>query len=188
MDLFITYEPNPQNMSTWPFIEDQFILLNVAVQNSIEPGFTESDMVLDYIRVYQEGLGTTTTDVQQACDSYTGIDGVTYSESNNSASVTLPNTEGCDSTIVLDLTINNSFLQTDAQSACDSYTWIDGVTYTESNSSATQLFTSSAGCDSTILLDLTINLSSNSLITATASETFELNGITYNESGTYTRF
>jgi beta-glucanase (GH16 family) len=185
--VYYTYEPNPQNMSTWPFIEDQFILLNVAVQNSIEPSFTESDMVLDYIRVYQEGLGTTTTDVQQACDSYTWIDGVTYSESNNSASVTLPNTEGCDSTIVLDLTINNSFLQTDAQSACDSYTWIDGVTYTESNSSATQLFTSSAGCDSTILLDLTINLSSSSLITATASETFELNGITYNESGTYTQ-
>ncbi|MGB1730079.1 MAG: glycoside hydrolase family 16 protein, partial [Crocinitomicaceae bacterium] len=47
---YYTYSPSPQNMSTWPFIADQYILLNVAIQNSIEPSFTESEMVLDYIR------------------------------------------------------------------------------------------------------------------------------------------
>ena len=185
--IYYTYQPDPQNMSTWPFVADQFILLNVAIENSIDPAFTESDLVLDYIRVYQEDLGSTTTDVQEACDTYTWIDGVTYSESNNSASITLPNSEGCDSTLVLDLTINNSISQTDVQSACDSYTWIDGVTYTESNSSATQLFTTTNGCDSTITLSLTLNNSSTSELFETALDSYTLNGTTYNSSGVYTQ-
>ena len=185
--IYYTYQPDPQNMSTWPFVADQFILLNVAIENSIDPAFTESDLVLDYIRVYQEDLGSTTTDVQEACDTYTWIDGVTYSESNNSASITLPNSEGCDSTLVLDLTINNSISQMDVQSACDSYTWIDGVTYTESNSSATQLFTTTNGCDSTITLSLTLNNSSTSELFETALDSYTLNGTTYNSSGVYTQ-
>ena len=46
---------------------------------------------------------------------------------------------GCDSLVTLDLTIDNSLIGTDAQSACDSYTWIDGVTYTPQVISATLL-------------------------------------------------
>lgn len=45
----------------------------------------------------------------------------------------------------------------DTQSACDSYDWIDGNTYTSSNNTATHVVTNAAGCDSTITLDLTIN-------------------------------
>ena len=184
---YYTYVPNPQNMSTWPFVADQYLLLNIAIQGSIDPSFSESEMLLDYVRVYQEGTSSTTIDTQVACESYTWVDGVTYSESNNSASITLPNAEGCDSTIVLDLTINNSYSQTDVQSACDSYTWIDGVTYTESNSSATQLFTTSAGCDSTLTLALTLNTSTSSELFETALDTYTLNGTTYSSSGVYTQ-
>ena len=100
---------------------------------------------------------TTGTDVITACDSYTWIDGNTYTTSNNAATHTLTNAAGCDSTVTLDLTINNSTTGTDVITACDSYTWIDGNTYTSSNNSATFLTTNSAGCDSIITLDLTIN-------------------------------
>ena len=48
----------------------------------------------------------------------------------------LTNAAGCDSTVTLDLTINSSSTGTDVQTACDSYTWIDGITYTESTGSA----------------------------------------------------
>ena len=126
---YYSYSPNPQNMSTWPFIENQYIILNVAIQNSIEPSFTESEMVLDYIRVYQEGTAST-TDLHTACDSFTWIDGNTYTSSNNTASHVLQNTQGCDSTVTLDLTILNSSSSIDVQSSCDSFTWIDGNTYT----------------------------------------------------------
>lgn len=46
---------------------------------------------------------------------------------------------------------------TDTQVACDSFTWIDGTTYTASNTTATYVETNGGGCDSTITLDLTIN-------------------------------
>ena len=36
-------------------------------------------------------------------------------------------------------------------------TWIDGVTYTSSNNTATYVLTNSNGCDSVVTLDLTIN-------------------------------
>ncbi len=44
-----------RNSSTWPFEDDQYILLNVAILPSIiGTGFTESAMEIDYVRVYQE--------------------------------------------------------------------------------------------------------------------------------------
>ena len=39
--------------------------------------------------------------------------------------------------VTLDLTISNSVNGTDIQTACGSYTWIDGNTYTTSNNTAT---------------------------------------------------
>ncbi|HIA11201.1 MAG TPA: T9SS type A sorting domain-containing protein [Flavobacteriales bacterium] len=50
-----------------------------------------------------------------------------------------------------------SSYSTDTQTACDSYTWIDGNTYTSSNSTATDTLTNAAGCDSVVTLNLTIN-------------------------------
>jgi uncharacterized protein (TIGR02145 family) len=46
---------------------------------------------------------------------------------------------------------------TDTQTACDSYLWIDGNTYTTSNNTATYTLTNAAGCDSVVTLNLTIN-------------------------------
>jgi hypothetical protein len=39
---------------------------------------------------------------------------------------------GCDSIVTLNLTINNVVTGTDVQTACNSYTWIDGITYNAS--------------------------------------------------------
>ncbi|MEZ4983841.1 MAG: family 16 glycosylhydrolase [Saprospiraceae bacterium] len=49
-----TYMPEVQNADTWPFDADQYLLLNIAIQPSILPNFTESAMEIDYVRVYQE--------------------------------------------------------------------------------------------------------------------------------------
>ena len=61
----------------------------------------------------------------------------TYTSSNNTATVTLVNDAGCDSVVTLDLTILSSNTGVDIQSHCDSYTWIDGNTYTSSTNTAT---------------------------------------------------
>ena len=100
------------------------------------------------------GNSNTGTDTQTSCDTYTWIDGNTYTTSNNSATWILTNAAGCDSTVTLDLTITNSNSGTDVKTSCDSYTWIDGNTYTYSNNSATWILTNAAGCDSTVTLIL----------------------------------
>jgi len=100
---------------------------------------------------------TSGTDVHTACNSYTWIDGNTYTSSNNTATHTLTNAVGCDSIITLNLTINNPSTGTDVQTACESYTWIDGNTYTSGNNTATHTLTNTAGCDSIITLNLTID-------------------------------
>ena len=62
---YYTYSPNFQNADTWPYTEDQYLLLNIAIEENVSALFEESDMVLDYIRVYQEGSPTSTNDVKR---------------------------------------------------------------------------------------------------------------------------
>ena len=126
---------------------------------------------------------STGTDTQVACDSYTWIDGVTYTTSNNIATHTLTNAANCDSVVSLNLTIKNSSTGTDTQVSCDSYTWIDGVTYTASNNSATHTLTNAANCDSVVTLDLTINYSNTGTDTQVACNSYTwIDGITYTAS------
>lgn len=48
-----TYDPTVKNASTWPFTTDQYLLLNIAIQPNILPSFTQSEMLVDYVRIYQ---------------------------------------------------------------------------------------------------------------------------------------
>ena len=106
-------------------------------------GCTDSDNVLVSVNT-----GGTSTDTISSCNNYTWINGVTYTTSNNSASITIPSSGGCDSVVNLDLTINYDSYQTDVQTSCNSFTWIDGVTYTSSTNTPTFNLTNQNGCDS----------------------------------------
>jgi hypothetical protein len=133
---------------------------------------------------------TTATDVKNACNSYTWINGTTYTASNNTATYTLTNQAGCDSLVTLNLTIKNSTASTDVKAACNSYTWINGTTYTASNNTATYTLTNAAGCDSLVTLNLTINHSTSATDTRTACDPYTwIDGNTYtenNNTATYT--
>jgi len=123
------------------------------------------------------------TDTQVACKNYTWIDGNTYTENNNTATHTLTSVTGCDSIVTLNLTISDMLYGTDTQVACESYTWIDGITYTESNNTVTHTLTSINGCDSIVTLNLTINKVVYSTDTQVACESYTwIDGITYTES------
>ena len=56
----------------------------------------------------------------------------------------------------MDLTINYSFYAEESITACDSMTWDNGITYTQTGIYYDSLQTI-AGCDSVYKLDLTIN-------------------------------
>jgi uncharacterized delta-60 repeat protein len=133
----------------------------------------------------------TVTDAVTACDSYTWIDGNTYTTNNNTATWHLTNAGGCDSMIVLNLTINNPTTGNDVVTACDSYTWINGITYTSDNSSAMFLYPGGAanGCDSMVILNLTINNSTTGNDVVTACDSYAwINGITYTSDNSSAMF
>lgn len=124
-----TYTPSPQNMNTWPFIDEQYLLLNTAIINTIQPSFTESPMVVDYVRIYQDG---NIIDTQTTCEQFTWIDGNTYSQSTNTPTFSATNEFGCINTYQLDLTIGNvntnvnSNMNTlEAELSGASYQWLD---------------------------------------------------------------
>ena len=53
---YYTYNPSDKNANTWPFYEDQFILLNLAMggfSGTIDSNFTQTSMIVDYVKVYQ---------------------------------------------------------------------------------------------------------------------------------------
>jgi hypothetical protein len=122
----------------------------------------------------------THTDVITACNSYTWVNGTIYTANNNTDVYTYNGgaANGCDSIVTLNLIINNSTIGYDVINACDSYTWIDGNTYTSSNNSATFTLVgaNSNGCDSIITLNLTMNSTPNNALTQ------NINTLTANQS------
>jgi hypothetical protein len=61
-----TYEPSAQTPSTWPFDAPQYLLLNIAIQSSIDSNFVSSPMIVDYVRVYQStAIGVEESSIQK---------------------------------------------------------------------------------------------------------------------------
>ena len=57
------YNPAVKNADTWPFDADQYFLLNIAIESSgTNSSYTESAMIIDYIRVYQTSSSLSTSD------------------------------------------------------------------------------------------------------------------------------
>ena len=114
------------------------------------------------------------TDVQNHCDTYTWIDGVTYTETPAEApTFTLTNAADCDSVVTLDLTVRHSTLGDTAAVACNTFSWYEHTGLTESQTvQHTFLGGNAAGCDSTVTLALIVNYSNTGDTAAVACNTF----------------
>ena len=128
---------------------------------------------------------TTGTDIQSHCDTYTWIDGNVYTADNNTSTYILAgaNASGCDSTAILNLTINHSNTGDTTAIACDSFSWWH-TDITESTDLPTHTFTNAAGCDSVVTLHLTVNHSNSAIYSVTACNSYSWHGTTYTESTT----
>lgn len=47
------YKPKVKNEKTWPYDDNYYLILNIAIEPDIGSDFVESPMVVDYIRIYQ---------------------------------------------------------------------------------------------------------------------------------------
>jgi hypothetical protein len=116
-----------------------------------------------------------------SCDAYTW-NGTTYTSSGSYDYVTV-NSNGCDSTATLNLTINGSTTSTINVTTCGGYMF-NGSVYFQSGA-YTYTTTNVSGCDSTVTLNLTINNATSSNIGVTECDSYIWNGTTYTSSGVY---
>lgn len=113
--------------------------------------------------------------------------GVTFTSSGTDT-VTLTASIGIDSLVVMNLSVKPMSYSIDTRTACDSLTWINGITYYESTVTPTFTMTAANGCDSVITLHLTINTPAHTATTVTECESYtwtDGNGQTYTTSGEY---
>lgn len=65
------YQPSVRDASTWPFDDPQYLLLNIAIESSIDPSWQEDTLEIDYIRVYQAAnLGQVDMDIEEDLNLY----------------------------------------------------------------------------------------------------------------------
>jgi hypothetical protein len=118
-----------------------------------------------------------TTTTETVCDSY-DWNGTTYTSSTTE---TFSGTCGDD---VLNLTVNYSSSSSESLQACESYDWVDGNNYITSGT-YTFVTENTAGCDSTMTLELEIGGPDEVDAELTVCDSLVWNGMTYYESGDY---
>ncbi len=150
------------------------ILKPDAVAMNIQPGEVDS-VRIDFSVNFASGCHTTksflvrifpsydTTEHHGICDGETftwAVNGQTYRTSTTSPQVNIPTAVGCDSVVHLDLTVSDRSTSIDEVRVCKPYTWLNGHTYTESNTATmatdTVHLTNIWGCDSLVQLALTV--------------------------------
>ena len=95
----------------------------------------------------------------------------------------------CDSAMTLNLIVNPTDSVADIQEHCDSYTWMDSITYTATTSEPTLTFANRYGCDSTLHLQLTIHYAhSGTDSIESCEEIVWIDGNTYSDPNTAAQY
>lgn len=149
MDVIITGQNNSSQKKSNLYINDGSgtYIIDVSMPfDNVEKGSTlildidndnDKDVIISGLnssnqrisKLYKTCFKSTGIDTRTECKSYTWIDGITYTNDNNTATFNIlgGNTQGCDSMVTLDLTISTINV---------SLTW-SGASITSNNTSAT---------------------------------------------------
>jgi hypothetical protein len=120
------------------------------------------------------------------CNSYTSPSGKNMWTTSGTYTDTIPNANGCDSVITINLTVNHSSTNTISLTTCNNYTSPSGKLTWTSSGIYTDTIPNNAGCDSIITINLTINQSTTSSINPIVCNSYiSPSGVVYTISGTY---
>jgi subtilisin-like proprotein convertase family protein len=119
-------------------------------------------------------------DTRIACDSITWIDGITYTISTNAPTFTIVGgaSNGCDSIVLLNLTINNSSSVTLNEQICDGDTITIGGQNFSTSGVYQVILTNAAGCDSIVSLNLIISTPINTSEALTSCDPADVGSFT----------
>lgn len=119
-----------------------------------------------------------------ACVSYAWR-GITYIQSGVYRDSTM-DADGCLRIDTLHLVISDPYDVVQTEVVCESFTWINGVTYTESTDAPVHTLTASNLCDSVVHLNLTVYHAEHEFVEKDTCSYYQWRGNTYTESGLYT--
>lgn len=155
-----------------------------------------SGSFMDEFRLYNRALtvteiqsllisGTTSSFSVTACGSYTVPSNDTTYTASGIYMDTIPNANGCDSIMTIDVTILSPSSSTISEVVCDSYTSPAGNNWTVSGT-YTDTLTNAVGCDSIITINLTVNQPTFNSITEFACDVYTApDGSTHMMSDTF---
>jgi hypothetical protein len=128
------------------------------------------------------------TDEQTICEGETYVFGTQNLTTPGEYTEVFESVDGCDSTVVLTLTVNPGYNHTDEQTICEGKTYVFGTQNLTTPGEYTEVFESVNGCDSTVVLTLTVNPGYNHTETATIceGETYVFGTQNLTTSGEYT--
>ncbi len=81
------------------------VAVSMPTPYTVAGGANFNNLNTGHARIFDFCTPTTGIDTQSSCNSFTWIDGITYTTNNNTAVFTLVNAAGCDSTVTLNLSI-----------------------------------------------------------------------------------
>ncbi len=119
-----------------------------------------------------------------ACVSYTWH-GTTYTQSGIYRDSTM-DADGCLRIDTLHLLIREVYDVVQTEAVCESFTWINGITYTESTNDPVETIAAVTSCDSTVHLHLTVYHAEHEYLEKDTCSYYQWRGNTYTESGLYT--
>lgn len=128
------------------------------------------------------------TDAATICTGATYIFGTQTLTTGGTYTEVFTSVDGCDSTVVLTLTEVSSYTTNLTETICDNETYTLGTQTLNTTGNYSELFTSVAGCDSIVNLDLTVLPTATNTISVTACDSYTTpsGANTYTASGTYT--
>jgi Secretion system C-terminal sorting domain len=152
---------------------------NVAVWSG-NMGGTAGDLFMNKIQ-YVAPI-TNISENPVACDSYT-----THGQTYTSSGTYIQELPG-DTVLTVNLILNHSSSYEYSDHVCDAEYVLNGQHYTTSGD-FTQLLVNEAGCDSTLMLHLTIGYANQGTLSASIcdGDFYTVNGETYSAAGTYTQ-
>ena len=176
----------PDNSIVYQHIEFEFNATQYPGKYLIFEAVTQNGyyQAMDNLSVKEKVVAcepVTAEETASACGSYTW-NGQTYTESGDYTYTTV-GTNGCDSTTILHLTINQPVTAEETIVACGPYTW-NGKTFAASGD-YTFRTAAANGCDSVVTLHLTINQPVATEETIVACGPYTWNGKTFAASGDY---
>ncbi len=131
-----------------------------------------------------ECIATASSLTTAACSSYVAPDGTVLTQSGQ-YTYSFTNSQGCDSTVTLNLTIKNNATSQQAISSCGPYTSSTGTVYSQS-AVFSGIFNAANGCDSIVTYTLTVLPKPNVNAGFASTNIFEGDSIELNATGAAT--